>query len=44
VRAAFEKDRERLAALCRGEEPRRTPPPPKRTDDDEPLSFTEDAW
>ncbi|RKT57876.1 hypothetical protein [Saccharothrix australiensis] len=44
VRAAFEKDRERLAALCRGEEPRVAPPRPKRRDDDEPMSFTEDAW
>ncbi|MEU4802244.1 hypothetical protein [Actinosynnema sp. NPDC023587] len=43
VRAAFEKDRDRLAALCRGEEPRVAPPKPKR-DDDEPMSFTEDAW
>lgn len=44
VRAAFEKDRERLAALCRGEEPRTRPPRPKRHDDEEPMSFTEDAW
>ncbi|CCH35274.1 hypothetical protein ABZ816_11770 [Actinosynnema sp. NPDC047251] len=44
VRAAFEKDRDRLAALCRGEEPRITPPKPQRRDDDEPMSFTEDAW
>ncbi|MEV0676557.1 hypothetical protein AB0I60_08535 [Actinosynnema sp. NPDC050436] len=44
VRAAFEKDRDRLAALCRGEEPRTAPPKPKRRDDDEPMSFTEDAW
>ncbi len=45
VRAAFEKDRDRLAALCRGEEPPRAEPPkPKRNEDDEPTSFTEDAW
>ncbi|GGP57230.1 hypothetical protein [Saccharothrix coeruleofusca] len=45
VRAALEADRDRLAALCRGEQPepaRR--PEPRRADDEEPMSFTEDAW
>ncbi|NUT48920.1 MAG: hypothetical protein HOV94_16675 [Saccharothrix sp.] len=44
VKAALEADREALAALCRGEEPRVVPPKPKPADDDEPLTFTEDAW
>ncbi|TQM82380.1 hypothetical protein FHX81_4784 [Saccharothrix saharensis] len=44
VKAALEADREALAALCRGEEPRVEPPKPKPRDDDEPISFTEDAW
>ncbi|MFC6089326.1 hypothetical protein [Saccharothrix lopnurensis] len=45
VRAALEADRDALAALCRGEEPRVEPPPkPEPGDDDEPMSFTEDAW
>lgn len=44
VRAALEADRNRLAALCRGEEPRVERPKPRRADDDEPVSFTEDAW
>ncbi|GAA1334390.1 hypothetical protein [Saccharothrix algeriensis] len=44
VRAALEKDRERLAALCRGEERRVEPPRPQRQDDEEPMTFTEDAW
>lgn len=45
VRAALEADREALAALCRGEEPRVvTPPKPEPEDDEEPMSFTEDAW
>ncbi|KOX33877.1 hypothetical protein ADK67_05815 [Saccharothrix sp. NRRL B-16348] len=44
VKAALEADREALAALCRGEEPRVDPPKPKPRDDDEPMTFTEDAW
>ncbi|MCC8244351.1 hypothetical protein [Saccharothrix luteola] len=44
VKAALEADREALAALCRGEEPRVEPPKPKPRDDDEPMTFTEDAW
>ncbi|MEJ2858423.1 MULTISPECIES: hypothetical protein [unclassified Saccharothrix] len=45
VRAALEADRERLSALCRGEEVRVEPPKPRPRDDDElPGSFTEDAW
>lgn len=44
VKAALEADRDALAALCRGEEPRVELPKPKPTDDDEPMSFTEDAW
>ncbi|MFE9744722.1 hypothetical protein ACFYOT_07450 [Saccharothrix saharensis] len=44
VKAALEADREALAALCRGEEPRVEPPKPEQHDDDEPISFTEDAW
>ncbi|MEU4739444.1 hypothetical protein AB0G02_03125 [Actinosynnema sp. NPDC023658] len=44
VKAALEADREALAALCRGEEPRVEPARPKPAEDDEPMSFTEDAW
>jgi hypothetical protein len=45
VKAALEADREALAALCRGEEPRVVEPPkPEPRDDDEPVTFTEDAW
>ena len=44
VKAALEADREALAALCRGEEPRVEPPKPEPRDDDEPITFTEDAW
>ncbi|WP_033436631.1 hypothetical protein [Saccharothrix sp. NRRL B-16314] len=44
VKAALEADRDKLAALCRGEERRVAPPKPKPRDDDEPMSFTEDAW
>lgn len=45
VRAALEADRERLAALCRGEEIPAEPPKPRPRDDDElPGTFTEDAW
>ncbi|MFI9007111.1 hypothetical protein ACIGNX_07775 [Actinosynnema sp. NPDC053489] len=44
VRAALEADREALAALCRGEEPRAEPPKPTPRDEDEPITFTEDAW
>ncbi|QFZ23567.1 hypothetical protein [Saccharothrix syringae] len=44
VRAALEADRDALAALCRGEEPRVEPPKPAPRDDEEPMSFTEDAW
>ena len=44
VKAALEADRDALAALCRGEEPRVEPPKPAPRDDDEPMTFTEDAW
>ncbi|MER5265891.1 hypothetical protein ABTZ99_27780 [Actinosynnema sp. NPDC002837] len=44
VKAALEADRDALAALCRGEEPRVESPKPAPRDDDEPMTFTEDAW